>query len=188
MLTNESDRGCVLATHAYCGQELAQAIRDYLINLCDAPKTLVEDLLEEGEFKPLGGFSSRAKMARALGLITQPTLEALVALNRLRNHFAHHPGLVRLTADRVLAIRDKLSPIEQLVAKGRALDHYIVMSWWQKKQRPSSARRMFMAVACLLSTNIPTAPTFEFIPQPDGSLAIERSTSGSVPPKHKPQS
>jgi hypothetical protein len=58
----------------------------------------------------LGAFGHRARMARALGLISARTYGALVAINRLRRHFAHHPGLVSLTIKRVEQINSHLIP------------------------------------------------------------------------------
>ena len=43
-----------------------------------------------------------------MGLIPKCTYKGLVELNDLRVHFAHHPGGVRLTAERVQAIKDAM--------------------------------------------------------------------------------
>lgn len=107
----DSDRGCVLIAASWLDKLLEDRLCEHFKKSSgisdDELKTLVS-----GDFAVLGAIANRARMAMALGLIFKDVYAALRILVDLRNHCAHHPGLVTLTSDRVAQIADKLD--EQL--------------------------------------------------------------------------
>jgi hypothetical protein len=94
-MEGESDRGCVLVTHAFLDERLKVLLKTHLrrVSGADGDKYLT-DLIEngvvaEGPHTPLGSFLFSARMAAALGLIHPALLNTLLALNKERNKFAH---------------------------------------------------------------------------------------------------
>lgn len=102
-LATESDRGCVLAGVGYLEQSLLILLKSKFTCDSQASKQTVDWLLS-GPTAPIGTFYVRLSLAHALGLISPEDFEALKKLNALRNHFAHHPGNVSLSGDRVEGI------------------------------------------------------------------------------------
>lgn len=85
----ESDRGCVICSAAYIDDALESAIRSYLKELSNPPKSLLDSLLTRRPQPPIGSFAVRTKMARALGLIDDPQMTAIDGLRPMRNDAAH---------------------------------------------------------------------------------------------------
>ena len=112
-LSTESDRGCVLASHAWIEKLLGDNIRNRLTQTGGpgAANVIVELIGDDAKNNggPISMFAHRARLAFALGLIQHGTYQSLVELNDLRTHFAHHPGKVALTLQRVNAIRGPLA-------------------------------------------------------------------------------
>lgn len=79
----ESDRGMALSGTAYLDDRLGKLIEAYL-----TPDTNIAKLIWEST-SPLGTFSARIAMARALGLIADKERNELNMLRKVRNLFAH---------------------------------------------------------------------------------------------------
>lgn len=115
VLDQETDRGCVLASSGFLDSHLQNILRtEFSWN--KTPKTMIDWLLVKKPMPPLQSFYIKAVLIRAMGLISQDTFNALEKLNRLRNHFAHHPGTVALSKERVDAIFSSLSQRSQAYA------------------------------------------------------------------------
>ncbi|MGE5140089.1 MAG: hypothetical protein ACM3JD_11550 [Rudaea sp.] len=100
-LLAESDRGCVLIGQAILDEALGDLLREYFTARSAASTDLLDSLLKSGEYAPLGSFSPRARMARALGIIDEWTFKGLVQLNKTRIPFAHYkqPRAMRLSIE-----------------------------------------------------------------------------------------
>lgn len=106
-LCEESDRGCVLVAHGFAEEALGHLIWASL-----RQRSVLSENILVGLFRSTGmlyTFSNRAKLAAALGLIDANVYSALVELNDLRVHFAHHRGRVTLTEARVRNIRQHIT-------------------------------------------------------------------------------
>ena len=78
-------------------------------------------------------------MVRVLYLIDGETFNAFVKLNDLRNHFAHYPGAVTLSIDRVQAIYDSMRADIKKYS-----EFYQKMGFWRPSMnRRSPARKLF---------------------------------------------
>ena len=82
---NESERGMVILVAAELDRGLEMLLRAYL-----ASGKWTADLLDSGA-SPLGSFSSKINLARALDLIRHDEYVALHLIRRVRNEFAHDP-------------------------------------------------------------------------------------------------
>lgn len=90
-LAEESDRGAALLAGAFLDNHLAALLEAFFID--DEPHkkgapSEVEKLLYEPT-APLGTFSSRAKAAYCLGLISHEDLKDIELIKDIRNRFAH---------------------------------------------------------------------------------------------------
>jgi hypothetical protein len=114
-LLDESDCGCVLIGHAIIEEKLGEFLRQHFTQLSNAPKKLLDDLLDSGQSKPLGSFAPRAKLARALGLIDNDVFMCLTEMNSLRVKFAHYkpPRQRHLNTGQIGSLFAKLSPKRQ---------------------------------------------------------------------------
>lgn len=83
ILTEETDRGCVLMAAAYLDSELKKLIRAKLVKNEATTKEIF------GHNGALGSFSSRIDFAYLLGLISYATRLNLNLLRKIRNEFAH---------------------------------------------------------------------------------------------------
>lgn len=88
-ITSESDRGCVICSAAYIDDAMESAIRSYLIDLANPPKSILDGLLTRRPQPPIGSLAVRTKMARALGLIDDALVRAIDGLRSMRNDAAH---------------------------------------------------------------------------------------------------
>jgi mannitol operon repressor len=79
----ETDRGAALVGAALIDTRLDAVLRSHLVD-----SKAVDELMEGGN-APLGTFSSRIKMAYALGLITELEFDECEIIRRIRNYFAH---------------------------------------------------------------------------------------------------
>jgi hypothetical protein len=116
-LSEESERGCVLCAHAWIEKLLGDRLREYLLKSSGNDTDGVASLLESDR-SLLGAFANRARMARALGIIGDGTHRALIELNQLRVHFAHHAGNVSLTTSRVnvIQVHSRKTPKDRISA------------------------------------------------------------------------
>lgn len=103
----ESDRGCVLVAAGYADVALEHCLKLALLNRSELAADEIEALIS-AKFAPIGDLWSRTLLAFSLGLITVNVKEALDELRTLRNFFAHHPGPVDLSDERVYKIVDKM--------------------------------------------------------------------------------
>jgi hypothetical protein len=79
----ETDRGAALVGAALIDTRLKAVLRSHFLN-----SKVVEELIEGGS-APLGTFSSRIKLAYALGIITELEFGECEIIRRIRNDFAH---------------------------------------------------------------------------------------------------
>jgi hypothetical protein len=103
----ESARGCVLVAHG----KLDYMLEDLLRAKFGQPAKDIDELIKwlfEGRGALLQSFYVKSVVARVLRLIDDRAFSALNKLNDLRNHFAHYPGEVSLTHDRVDGIYKQL--------------------------------------------------------------------------------
>jgi DNA-binding MltR family transcriptional regulator len=97
MLANLDERALVLSLAAFAEEALRDLIRAYLL-----PGDAAEKMLE-GFNAPLGTFSSRIRMAQALGLLTPHQADDLDRLRKIRNEFAHKWEPVSFTDQKIAA-------------------------------------------------------------------------------------
>ncbi len=142
----ESDRGCVLAAHGHLDGTLEEILRAKFRHRSGETNDLVDWLLV-GRQPPLQSFYVKLVMVRVLYLIDGETFNAFVKLNDLRNHFAHYPGAVTLSIDRVQAIYDSMRADIKKYS-----EFYQKMGFWRPSMnRRSPARKLFARVFLALS-------------------------------------
>ena len=143
----ESDRGCVLVAHSQIEGYIGSLIRQYFKRVSGESGKIADALLgsakHSGQMAPLGNFSSRIKLARALGIVSRERYETLLSINALRVHCAHFPRQVLLSPQRVKAIAAKLEHSEQQKVKEAELRFGEMMSDGFKH---SPARIMFVCI------------------------------------------
>ena len=83
-MEGESKRGWTLGAHSYLDELLKRALEAKL-----APCKTTKSLLD-GAFAPIGSFSNRLKLARALGLVSDRTVSDLNKMTKIRNDLAHY--------------------------------------------------------------------------------------------------
>lgn len=83
----ESERGMTVLVAAELDRVLEAVLKSYL-----APDRARDDLFEGGS-PPLGIFSAKINLARALHLIRDDEYELLHLIRRIRNEFAHNPDV-----------------------------------------------------------------------------------------------
>lgn len=109
IVANESDRGCALVIAEWLSEALRELIGASLV--VQANQTEIFN----GPTTPLGTFSSRVRIAHALGLLEKSEHEALNAIRQVRNKAAHFDKAVgfdfRLNQASVV---DSLKPLEML--------------------------------------------------------------------------
>jgi hypothetical protein len=84
LLKKESDRGCVLIAGAMADEFLGELLRSVFVG-----EHIHDSLLGDGPSCPLGSFSARIKICRALGMLHDDDHHDLEILRRLRNEAAH---------------------------------------------------------------------------------------------------
>jgi hypothetical protein len=144
----ESDRGCVLAAHGYCDGRLEELLRAKFQVRSGETNKLIDSLFNSGHQPLLQSFQMKLVMARVLQLIDEHSFRAFTKFNDLRNHFAHYPGIVTLSAERVRVIHDLMPPERQ---KHPARDAKMAI-WTRITKRQSPARKMFARVFIALSS------------------------------------
>jgi hypothetical protein len=97
LFSGESERGCVLAAHAFLDEQLKCLFRIVAGNPAMAER-LVSRLLRGGG---VGKFQERVEAALKLGLIGEGVATLLRGLNKLRNDFAHNPAARELSNEKV---------------------------------------------------------------------------------------
>jgi DNA-binding MltR family transcriptional regulator len=83
----ESDRGCVLVAAAFLDEALEAILRSHMSQETHVVRDIVGRLFRPDG--PLGTFSAKISLCRALQLIDQQDYEDLDRIRGLRNHFAH---------------------------------------------------------------------------------------------------
>jgi DNA-binding MltR family transcriptional regulator len=124
-------RAAVIVAAAFLDTFLERLIRRHLVEL---PPTEVEALF--GPDRPLGSFSAKIKMARAMGLIGPKTAHDMNIMREIRNAFAH--GLRRMNFE--------TAEVKQLLHS-----FYCLKEINLRRVRP---RRLFLFVASTLSTHL----------------------------------
>lgn len=104
-LANQSDRGAALIAAALLDISLRQAMRCRLVHFKDFSETL---FLNQGA--PLGSFSARITVARAIGVIGEMAESHLNCIRRIRNQFAHSPIKVDFTHGLIASEIESLAP------------------------------------------------------------------------------
>ncbi|MFY8097859.1 MAG: MltR family transcriptional regulator [Flavobacterium sp.] len=82
-LDSESDRGCCLMAVSFIENEIEILISQKLVG----SEKFIKNLFEFNG--PLGTFSSKIKMAFALGFISKSTMDNLELIRKVRNDFGH---------------------------------------------------------------------------------------------------
>lgn len=85
LLETESDRGCALIAGSLLENTLAMTINCHLAD-CGEP---FRKKLHEGSDAPLGTFSSKIKMGRALAIYDKRVQKSFETVKDIRNAFAH---------------------------------------------------------------------------------------------------
>jgi hypothetical protein len=80
------DRSAAIVGAAFIEYGLKQAISHHLAKDTEDPE---HDYLFEADEAPLRDFAARAKLARALGILTQSEYDDIACLRLIRNAFAH---------------------------------------------------------------------------------------------------
>lgn len=81
-LENESDRGVILIIGAMLDELLAELLQNVL-------DPSVADKLLKGSTAPLGSFSARVKISKAIGIIDDQDYKDIETIRRVRNAAAH---------------------------------------------------------------------------------------------------
>ena len=98
---NESDRAAAVLAVAYLEAQLENVFRGFLVDSKE-----VDELF--GPDAPLGTFSSRRRMAYALGMLTPIQHRDLELLGRIRNKFAHRLHGLSFRSNEVFQLCDQL--------------------------------------------------------------------------------
>lgn len=85
-LYSESDRGCALAAIAYLDEAITALLRARMVQ----KKSNIDALLDQG--RPASSFSTKIRLAFAMGLISEDVFHDLNILRSIRNKFAHLHG------------------------------------------------------------------------------------------------
>lgn len=104
----QPDRSLVIVMAAVIEDHLAGVIVNHLVDA----KKITDNMF--GGMGPLSTFSAKIDMGFLLGLYTRDFLNALHALRKVRNEFAHNMGPITLDSDEVM---QKSSPLLQIVER-----------------------------------------------------------------------
>ncbi len=96
----ESDRGCVLIASAWIDEIISEMTRDVLCEGDDARAEAGQELLKSYK-APLGDAWSKETLLFAIGYIRENERDALAAIRRLRNRYAHRTAPAVLTDQEV---------------------------------------------------------------------------------------
>ena len=107
-IRHESARGAVLCAHAFLEYELKRTLMTKLVAVGADRKKLAP--LFDDDSGELRGGPALDRLAYALGLIDDPTRQALAAVRKLRNKFAHKLERKSLTKVDVASISHHLDP------------------------------------------------------------------------------
>lgn len=83
VLNKESDLACVLIGASYLSELLASSIKVVFV------KTSISEKILDPQQGVIGGFASRANLARCLGIIGKNVRQDLIKVAEIRNKFAH---------------------------------------------------------------------------------------------------
>ncbi len=95
-LSKESDRGCALVASAYLENELTELLSCFFVELDRKREKAVWDFTG-----PVGTFSSKIKLAFALGLISDELEKSLDNVRDIRNKFAHLQEPLTFDSDQI---------------------------------------------------------------------------------------
>ena len=104
-LATQSDRGAALIAASLLDVSLRQAMRCRFVAFKDFTETMY---MNQGA--PLGSFSARITVARAMGVIGELAESHLNSIRRIRNQFAHSPIKVDFTHEAVASEIEGLAP------------------------------------------------------------------------------
>jgi DNA-binding MltR family transcriptional regulator len=123
ILVAESDRGCALFGACILDDELELLLRSLFRSEYIALKDHIDPLFKGDAV--LATFSSRIKLAFALGLITHKVFKTLNLIRKIRNDFAHTTGLLDFDdprcRDRWNIISEEWKPVLPRDADGNIL-------------------------------------------------------------------
>jgi hypothetical protein len=109
VLSDETDRGCVLVAAGFIDYQLEQLLREHFSGIMSnrpSNSKQIENVLIDGSQPLLGSFWAKNTMAHLLGLIDDEFHDLIDEIRELRNTFAHKPGKVTLdcaTVDPIVA-------------------------------------------------------------------------------------
>ncbi|RKH72457.1 hypothetical protein D7X96_05080 [Corallococcus interemptor] len=129
-LESESDRGCALIGAAFLDEKLEALLRNFFID----DKKVADALLKPNS--PLGAFSARIRMCRALGLLSREACRMLGFVRGIRNEFAHVSEDLTFETQK---IRDPC------------------VSMWGEALPPGGARQVFVRVVIAMAGRIDRA-------------------------------
>lgn len=139
---DESDRGSVICATAFIDNALERAIRSFLKEMSNAPKSILDQLLTKRPLPPLGSYAIRSKMARALGIIDSKTLVGLDSMRPMRNDAAHLAEPFSFDNYNIKSLFEPLSHKEQVYLKALHLVRE------EDPERFPPLRRLFEIAAC----------------------------------------
>lgn len=116
LLRHESDRGCALVAAVVLDEMLGNLLKAYLQ---DSPAGIVSALLDLPN-APLGTFSARIKMLRALGVLPSDVFHDLELIREIRNLAAHFDRRRRMgfgTGFAVASVASRCSRLKCLPSK-----------------------------------------------------------------------
>jgi DNA-binding MltR family transcriptional regulator len=147
-LRKESDRGCALVAAAYLENEISELLELFFIEQSAKATSALFDF--NG---PVGTFSSKAKMAAALGLIPNEIYIAVDLIRKIRNEFAHlHEPLDFECANIKQRIQNLLPSLD--LQQSNTREDFIV-----KIQSIAATIHL-----CIANTYPRTAPEYERVP------------------------
>ena len=136
-LDSQTDRGAAIVGAALLDDRLRQAIE---ASVDPSLSRLDRADLFNGPNAPIGTYSSRARVARALGLFGDDFLDDLKIIGRVRNRFAHHLDIREFRDPRIAELCSKLRGSQTV-----RVERDGTMTPVFKYESPEDARGVFIA-------------------------------------------
>jgi len=118
--STENVRGASIVSCSFIDVLLERAIKSFLLS-CSATNDLID-----GFNAPLGTFSAKIKMARALGIITIEEARFSDVMRKIRNIFSHTPK-VDLESEEIKSLIGKLSACAWMEEAERDADPHMTI-------------------------------------------------------------
>lgn len=108
-LNDQTDRGIAIVGAAFLDAKLEMALKVYFVE--GLSNNDYKDLFD-GPVTPLGTFSAKVRVARAVGLIGAKTFNDLKLINTIRNRFAHELSITSFNEPSIAELCAKLQLTE----------------------------------------------------------------------------